>query len=186
MSILEIIAIVFLLVCVYLTSKQNIWSWVAGMISYIAFFLLYLNENLYYQTGLQLVFFFQAIYGWYTWKNGKDGNELPVTSYGMIKIAPLVRAAILMTLLLVLIFVEVPKLPDYLDAVSTGLALLATWFLTQKKIEAWVIWMGVNIILFTLMLHQGLYAIAGLEVILFIISFSAFLSWKKDLKRDYV
>ena len=186
MSILEIIAITFTLLCVYLTSKQNILCWPAGTVSVIAFFLIYIQEELYVNSGLQILFLAQSLYGWYVWNRGKDDNELPVTSYGMVKIAPLVRGAILMPLLLVLIFVEVPTLPDYLDAISTGLALLATWFLIQKKIEAWIIWMAVNSILCGLMLYQGLYMIAGLEVILFIISFNAFLSWKKDLKRDYV
>ena len=46
MSILEIIAITFTLICVYLTSRQNILCWPTGIVSVIAFFLLYLNEEL--------------------------------------------------------------------------------------------------------------------------------------------
>jgi nicotinamide mononucleotide transporter len=186
MSIIEIIAITFTLACVYLTSKQSIWCWPTAIVSVIAFFLIYIQEELYVNSGLQIVFLVQSIYGWYVWHRGKDDHTLPVTLLGLVKVAPLTRGAILIPLLLVLIFVDVPTLPDYLDAVSTGLALLATWFLIHKKLEAWIIWMVVNCMLFTLMMIQGVYVIAGLEVVLFIISLNAFKSWKKSMTTGSV
>ena len=40
MSILEIIAMTFTLICVYLTSKQNIWCWATGIVGVIAFLII--------------------------------------------------------------------------------------------------------------------------------------------------
>lgn len=185
MSALEVVAIIFTLTCVYLTSKQNILCWPFGIVGVIAFFLIFLSEELYFQTGLQVVFLTQSAYGWYMWNKGKGGDNLPVTSLEW-KVVKDTSNVIAISLALVIFLIKNPSNLDFVDAVSSGLSILATWYLVHKKIEAWIVWMIVNILLFGVMLYQGIYLIAGLEVVLFIISLKAFISWKKNLKTDYV
>lgn len=183
MSILEIIAIIFTLICVYLTAKQNIWCWPTGIVSVIAFFALYVSEKIYFQSILQIFFLAQSIYGWYNWNRGKNGEDLPVS-----KKHPLIifRECVFVLVIFTIFGAYVSKYTDatlpYIDSISAGFALLATWYLTKKQIEAWLVWMSVNVLLFIVFLHQELYIVSILEVILFIISLYAYISWRKDLK----
>ena len=185
MSLIEIIAMIFTLVCVYFMGKQNILCWPVGMVGIVACSLIFLREELYFQAGLQALFMIQSVYGWYTWNKGKDGDELPVITQRPDKIMSQVSGVIAISLIVVL-FSGNPTSTNALDAVAAGLSILAMIYLIEKKIETWIVWMGVNTILFGLMLYQGIYVMAVLEVILFIISLNAFISWKKDLKMDYV
>lgn len=185
MGILELIAMTFTLICVYLTSKQNILCWGAGIIGVIAFFLIYLDEKLYFQTALQVIFFIQSIYGWLLWrKNSKDFDVKVITN---IKLFKHLLIIILISLLVGFIMnhLNYGTLP-YLDTLASGLALLGTYYLAKKYLQSWIIWMIVNIMLLSILTYQELYIIAILEVILFIISLNAYITWKKDLKTDYV
>jgi len=183
LSYLEIIAFTFTLICVYLSSKQNIWCWATGIVGVIAFFILFLGEKLYFQTILQVIFFFQSIYGWYKWKKGTDGHELPIKSIGYGKLYIHLGFVTLIMVPLGWVLAENTEgvLP-YLDTLTTGMALLATYYLINKYIEAWLVWMGFNIVLCTLLTYQGLYIVATLEGVLFFISLNAYIQWRKNLK----
>lgn len=72
----------------------------------------------------------------------------------------------------------------YLDTISMGLSILATYYLTNKQIESWLLWMIVNTILFIIAIYQNLFITSILEIILFFISLNAYITWKKNLKMD--
>ncbi len=182
MSILEIIAIIFTLSCVYLTSNKNIWCWPVGIVSIIAFFLLYIREELYIQTVIQVIFLLQSIYGWYIWSKS-DKQEFKISDKDTLRILKdLIGVIFSAGIIGFMLESSAESSMPYLDALSSMLCLLATYYLFNKYIQSWLIWMSVNALLFGMFLYQGLYLLSGLEIILFIISFNAYISWKKDLK----
>jgi nicotinamide mononucleotide transporter len=183
LNYLEIIAFTFTLICVYLTSKQNIWCWATGIVGVIAFFILFLGEKLYFQTILQVIFFFQSVYGWYKWKKGTSGNELPVKKVRYSKLFEHLVGVVMLSVPIwgfLHIFTDTPE--PYLDSLTSLMAILATYYLINKYIEAWLVWMGFNILLCTLLLHQELYIVATLEGVLFFISLNGYIQWRKDIK----
>jgi len=171
MSILEIIAMTFTLICVYLSSKQSIWCWPTGLVGVIAFFL------------LQVIFILQSIYGWYKWSKSNGGKDLPIKKIG-------IRNLLIQVFWVFSISALVGRhLWEYIggnypitDSVTSGLALLATYHIINKNIESWIVWMVFNVMLFALFIKQELYIVATLEGILFFISLNAYISWRKDLK----
>ena len=54
---MEIIAVIFSLICVYLTVKKNIWAWGTGLIGVIAYAFVFYDNQLYADFGLQFIFF---------------------------------------------------------------------------------------------------------------------------------
>lgn len=180
--ILEIVSIIFTLICVYLTSKQNILCWPFGLIGILGFFILFLKQELYFQTSLQILFFIQSLWGWYIWNKNED--TLKVSTLPKIKLITHLIISIFIPIFVVINYMEI-NLTNILDALSTSLSILATLYLIFKKIEAWLIWMFVNLTIMGLMINQGLYFVVFLEIILFIISLNAFILWKKDLKMVY-
>jgi nicotinamide mononucleotide transporter len=186
MGHLEIIALISTLICVWLTAKQNILCWPVGIVGVIAFFVLFFTEKLYFQAILQVIFLFQSIYGWFLWEKSLSEGKFEVKT---LQINTIIRH---ITLILVIsaplgyfMGVYTSSTLPLLDGITTGMALLATYYLSKQYVEGWLVWMGVNILLGGMMLYQGLYIIAILEVILLIISLIAYKSWKKNLRTDF-
>src|SRR5688500_19924158 len=69
-SCLELVAVVFGIVSVYLSSRQNIWSWPTAIVNVSLYTVLFFREGLYSDTGLQVVYLVLSIYGWYQWLYG--------------------------------------------------------------------------------------------------------------------
>ena len=181
MDPLEIIAIVFTVICVLLTIKQNIWCWLTGIVSIIAFSLLYFEGKLYSLLAIQSIFLIQSIYGWWNWGKGVKDKELPVTSVGF-------RILLHLGLTVVACGVFATYLDSYtdssmpiLDSLGAGVSLLANYYLTRKKLEAWPLWMLVNAILAGLFIHQEVYGLALLEFGLLVMSIKGFFEWNKNL-----
>ena len=66
---MEIIAVLFSLISVWLTSKDKIWCWPTGIIGVIAFACLFYTKGEWANVGLQFIFLFQSISAWINWKN---------------------------------------------------------------------------------------------------------------------
>jgi len=180
MNYLEIIAVTAGIISVFLTIKQNINCWLFGLVSCICLTFFYEQIHFYGQMILQLVSIVQCIYGYINW------NKIDNKNVGKIGIKKSLTLIAMCMLLGVLFTIATNTNNDnwlYLDGVGGIIALLATYLLIIKKIEAWWIFMINNITLIVLCIHQHIYAIAFLNVLLFIISISGYKEWKKNLKQ---
>jgi len=70
MTLLEIAAIAFTLVNVWLAIKENMWTWPTGIVSVILYAVVFYQSRLYANAGLQVVYFVMSIHGWYEWLHG--------------------------------------------------------------------------------------------------------------------
>lgn len=183
MGVLELIAVTFTFLCVILSTRENIWCWPTGMIGVIAFFLVFLEQKLYAETTIQVVFLLQSIYGWYNWVRGNDSKELPVTS----KSIHMFGFDILNTLIVAIIlggildnYTDTPQ--PYLDATTACLSLLANWYLVKKYIQTWILWCTVDVLLIIMFLNQNLNVSAILYIALFGFSSYGLILWKRSIK----
>lgn len=184
MSVLEITAVIFTFICVILTTKQNIWCWPTGIVGVIAFFLLYFEQKLYVQGSIQVIFLIQSIFGWYNWTKIKDGDVIHVTKRGKKEFKlDLVILGLGTAALTIIMSAKTDSALPFLDAFSAGLSLLANYYLTKKYLQAWPLWMSVNVLLASIFFYQGLVLAGILEVILLGISINGFIQWRKDLKQ---
>src|ERR1044072_516004 len=77
---LEFVAVVFGIISVLLSVRQNIWSWPTALVNVALFFALFYKSGLYSDMGLQVVYFVLSVYGWYEWLyGGKNRTELRVS-----------------------------------------------------------------------------------------------------------
>src|ERR1051325_9192672 len=80
LNIYEVLAVVFSLVCVLLTIKENIWQWSVGILGVVFYLFVFYQAKLYANMGLQAVFIALQIYGWYEWLyGGKEKSELTIS-----------------------------------------------------------------------------------------------------------
>src|SRR3954469_18436585 len=79
-SCLEAVAVLFGIVSVFLSVRENIWSWPTALVNVSLYFALFYESGLYSDMGLQVVYFTLSIYGWYEWLyGGKDRSALTVS-----------------------------------------------------------------------------------------------------------
>jgi len=181
-SILELIAIIFSFTSVWLSAKQNVFCWVTGMIGTICFFIIFLEQKLYSQTILQVLLFSQSIYGWYFWSKTKEGNGR------VISIKPMMVFLIELSGILILAYVIGFFLKNYtdtqqpfLDATTACIGLLANWYLVKKIIQAWWLWIVIDILIAIIFYNQGLEISAILYLSFLLFSFNGLIRWSKNL-----
>src|SRR5687768_7179480 len=79
-TLLEGTAVFFGLISVYLSTRQNIWSWPTAIVNVSLFVLIFYRTKLYADAGLQVFFLVLSIYGWYEWLyGGKNRTALQVS-----------------------------------------------------------------------------------------------------------
>ena len=179
----EILGVVFGLLCVWLTAKQNIWCWPTGIINNIFFGILLFQSRLYSDFALQVIYAVLSIYGWYEWLyGGKNRTPLPVSRASRKQWVVLALLA-LTSLTLLTVFLDTSTDTDvpFWDALPTILSLAAQYMLTIKLLENWPIWVAVNLIYIPLYIYKGLYLMSALQILFIIISVMGFIAWRKEL-----
>lgn len=177
----EILAVLFSLICVLLTIKENIWQWGFGILGVVFYYVVFYRAKLYANMWLQVLFIVLQIYGWYEWLYGGEGNsELHIS-----------RASSLLLVLLIFISLVGVGVMSYgfkkytnnampvADSAATVLSLIAQWMLAKKYLENWVVWMIVNLIIIFLGLKQKLYLTTGLYVLFLVLAIVGFIEWQR-------
>ena len=184
MSLIEIIASVFGLICVWLTVRENIWCWPTGLVMIVLLFFVYYDQRLYSQMCLQVVYVFLQFYGWYEWKYGGDTGELPVTRMTPKAIALWSSIAITGALGLGT-FMHLKFAADfpYIDATITVFSLIAQYLMARKLLECWLIWITVDVLSVGMYLAIPLYALAGLYTVFLVLATMGWFEWKKSFRK---
>ena len=144
----EVLAVVFGIVSVYLSTREHIWSWPTALVNVGLYFVVFYEAKLYADMGLQVVYFGLSLYGWYEWLyGGANRTELHVSRttrpLGVrLLIIGIVCAAVLGTLLARFTDAALP----YVDSATTSTSLVAQWMMTRKILENWAVWMAVDVV----------------------------------------
>jgi nicotinamide mononucleotide transporter len=181
----EVLAVVFSLVCVLLTIKENIWQWLVGIFGVIFYIVVFYQARLYASMWLQVVFIVLQIYGWYEWLHGgRDKGELKISRSSLTLNGLLVVVAIAGTALMAFGF---KKFTDnaipHVDSAVTVLSLIAQWMLAKKYLENWLVWVVVDLIMIALGISQNLLLTAGLYAIFFLLAILGYWEWRKSYRN---
>lgn len=145
---LEGMAVAFGLVSVYLSTRENIWSWPTAIVNVALYSILFYREKLYADMGLQVIYLLLSFYGWYEWLyGGENRSELHVSRITprMAAILAVVGAVGSVALGTILHRNTDASLP-YLDATLSVFSLIAQWMMTRKLLENWLLWTVLNVV----------------------------------------
>src|SRR5260370_39734619 len=77
---LETAAVLFGIVSVYLSVRENIVSWPTALVNVTLYIFVFQRARLYADMALQVVYIGISLYGWYEWLHGGPGeSRLPVS-----------------------------------------------------------------------------------------------------------
>ena len=179
----EILAVVFGIISVYLSTRENIWSWPTALVNVALYFIVFLEAKLYADMGLQVVYFALSLYGWYEWLyGGENRTELHVSrtsrTLGVrLIVIGVVCAATLGTVLARFTDAALP----YLDSATTSTSLVAQWMMTRKILENWAVWAVVDVVYVGMFIFKKLYLTAGLYSVFFVLAVMGYVQWKRSL-----
>lgn len=180
---LEIVAVAITLVAVFLTTRQVIWCWPLGMISVTLYAAVFFEAKLYADMGLQALYFGLAIYGWWAWLHGGQNHgelEVSLVSNRMRVVLFLLGGISGVVLGQTLSRFTDASLP-FMDSTLTTFSIVAQWMQTRKLLEAWLVWLAVDVFYVGMFVYKGLYATAGLYAVFLLLAVLGFVEWRKSL-----
>jgi nicotinamide mononucleotide transporter len=179
----EVLAVIFGIVSVYLSTRENIWSWPTALVNVALYFVVFFEAKLYADMGLQVVYFALSLYGWYEWLyGGENRTELHVSRttrpLGVrLLIIGVATALLLGTLLARFTDAALP----YVDSATTSTSLVAQWMMTRKILENWAVWVAVDVVYVGMFIFKHLYLTAGLYAVFLVLAVMGYIQWKRSL-----
>lgn len=178
---IEIIAVIFSLISVWLTTRNNILCWPTGIIGIIFYFLIFYQDRNWSNVTLQLVFILQSIIGWVNWKHSTKTNITELSSKNNIN-------SINITFLLIIFFFTVNNIfkgnLSLIDSTTTSLSIMGMVLLSYRKIESWIFWMIADVFYIFMFIESGRYLSSFIYLIFFIMAFFGYRSWKQKIQKS--
>ena len=186
--VLEFIVFVCGIASVIYARKENILVYPTGLIAtvistYLLWIAGYLGDMM-----INLYFSVMSLYGWWNWsRKRKNQDPLPITRTNFKE------KIIGIVLFFITIFVvfgvynffdyEIKK-ENYIDIFASGIFFTGMWYMANKKLENWTLWIIGDIIVVPLYAYRGLGILSLQYVIFTILAISAYIEWKKILNNN--
>lgn len=179
-------AVVFGIISVYLSVRENVWSWPTGIINVSMYVYIFLHAKLYADMGLQVFYIVISFYGWWNWLyGGANHSELHVTrlSRRMAMILPV--AGVLGSLALGWFLHQTTDaaLP-YIDSTLTVASLIAQYLMTKKVLENWIIWVTADVGYIAMYIYKELYPTAFLYAVFLVLASLGYFEWRRSWRRN--
>lgn len=178
--ILEIIATLSRITCVYLQTKEKIQAWPFGILSVSIASYIFFHSKLYSDLLLHVIYIILNFYGWYMWSSkSTDQENAPILNLSAQGKSMAFLAIVLLTLGLGY-FMGTYTDADlfYFDAFTTSGSLVAQFLLAKKYLQNWLIWIVVDMVAIPLYLYKGLYFFAFLFLVYLVICIYGYKQWK--------
>jgi nicotinamide mononucleotide transporter len=187
-STLEWIAAIAGAISVYLSARENIWSWPTAIVNVGLYILVFRRSGLYSDMGLQVVYLVLSIYGWYEWLyGGKNRSELRVSRATAREWTIAVPIALVFWLALARYTSTISGVAlPYLDSGLTTISLVAQWMMTRKILENWVLWIVADIAYVPMYIYKQLPVTGALYALFLVLAVIGLRSWRRSYRTHLV
>lgn len=170
---------------VWLAARNNPWSWPIGVANAALFVVLFLGARLYFDMSLNVFYVLSGLWGWWAWMYGGSGRtQKPITSVGVVEAALVLTAGAVLTGLMWRGGILLDGAAPALDAITTGLSVVAQWFLMRRFIENWYIWIVADIIYIPMYFSRGLNLTAVLYAVFLLMCARGLIEWRAIARRQ--
>nr|WP_294936160.1 nicotinamide riboside transporter PnuC [uncultured Flavobacterium sp.] len=188
--VLEAIVFVFGILSVMYARKENILVYPTGLIATIISSYLLLVAGYLGDMMINLYFSAMSIYGWWNWTRKRQNQDyLPITRTNfkekIIGIALFLGTIIVVFGIYTFFDYEIKK-ENYIDIVASGIFFTGMWYMANKKIENWTLWIIGDIIVTPIYAYRGLGMLALQYLIFTVLAILAYLEWRRILQKQIV
>lgn len=183
-SWLEIVAFVLAIWMVVCNMRVNPLGWPLAIASSLLYFFLFWNSKLYGDASLQIFFALVALWGWWQWLRGTDGQghalsvrRLPAPSRWRLLLLTAAAWPLLGLFLQRHTDTDVP----WWDACPTTFSIAGQWLLGRKFLENWATWLLVNLVSVALFAYKGLWLTVLLYALFAAMSVAGWRAWRQRI-----
>lgn len=178
---LEPVAVVFGLANIGLLVRRSIWNFPFAIAMVSLYAVIFFDQRLYAEAGLQLFFAAVNIYGWWLWQRaGGAEDRVAVRWLGWpARIAWLAFVLVTTFALGTLLERFTDAAMPYPDAAIAAASIAAQFLLSFRRVENWVLWIVIDIGAIALYIVRGLDLTAGLYAAFLVLSVLGLREWMK-------
>lgn len=179
---IEGIAVITGILCVWFNVRQNILTWPTAIVSSAIFAVVFFDARLYTTMLLQGLFIVISIYGWRAWlTGGPEGGTLLVTRIKLKTSLLLSALLVLGTIGFIYILTSFAESNHpILESITTSLSVIASWMAARKLLESWLVWITTDLIYLGLYFVTELYLTLLLYALYLGLATSGYLQWRKS------
>ncbi|MEO9512422.1 MAG: nicotinamide riboside transporter PnuC [Flavobacteriaceae bacterium] len=186
--VLEMVGVVFGLLSVWYSKRENILVFPTGIIGTGIFVYILWVFGLLGDMLINAYYFVMSIIGWYLWTRKVDETHfVPITKTTSKEkkwSAVLFIAAIALVSFVYFVFDKFDTWTAYVDTLTTAIFFVGMWLMAKKKLENWVYWIIGDIITVPLYWYKGLIFSSLLYFLLTLIAIYGYKAWKKSLGKS--
>lgn len=181
MTTFEWIATLLGVVCVVLVVRRSLWNYPFAIGSVSLFGAVFYEAKLYSDALLQIFFVAINLYGWLNWTRASEiEGEVAVTSMTPLEQVGALAGMIGLTLGWgAIMATQTDAAYPYVDAAVAMLSIGAQIMQALRRVEAWIVWIVVDLVAIPLYAAKGLEAATGLYVIYLGLSVWGLIGWHR-------
>jgi len=184
---IEVFGVISGLLFLYFEIKENYLMWPLGLITSALYFVIFFKSKFYADMSLQIYYVAISLYGWYFWTRAGKTDKKEDVPISKLNLKQAIMYLVISTILFVLYANILVKYTDsplpYWDSFTTALSIVATFMLTRKIIEQWLIWVVIDAVSLGLYIYKGLYPTAILFTVYTLLAIVGYLQWKKSYNK---
>lgn len=183
---IELVSVLLSLIVVLMGAKRKMSLWPLSMVAMVLSGYIHFQVELYAKTGLCIIRFFTACYGWYHWRYGGKLKTKPLITHITRKefVGGLLVGAISTYIISKILVAFKQDSFRYIDAFHASFALLASIALARKKIEAWFLFLILDLNYLRVYFYKKLpFFFIKYTVYLFLAVYG-YVAWNKALKNQ--
>jgi nicotinamide mononucleotide transporter len=183
---IELVAAVFGVVSVYLSTRQNIWSWPTAIVNVGLYIVFFYQTRFYAEMGLQAIYLLLSIYGWYHWLYGGEQRTRLRVSRASLRLLVLLAVIDLVIWLPLssILAGRTSAVYPYLDSLLVTTSLVAQWMMTRKIVENWALWIALDMVYVPMWLSRGFYPTAALYAVFLVLAIMGHRDWTRSFKAQ--
>jgi nicotinamide mononucleotide transporter len=163
-----------------LAVRRSRWCWVSGGLSSLILIYLFARGRLPMQSALNAYYVAMSVYGFFSWvRHEKEASSLVTTWPLRAHIAAWIGILALSALSSRWLAAETGAAWPFLDSMTTWTSLFATWLVVRMKLENWLYWIAIDVVLVYLSAAQDLAFVAFMYAAYLFISATGFVTWLK-------
>lgn len=185
--VLEAIAFVFGIASVLYAKKENTLVYPTGLVATIITVYLLFKAEYFGDMMMNFYYSVMSVYGWWNWSRKKNNKILVPISRTTFKEKIIGIVLVVLTMVVTYgvynYFGTEIKTENYIDIFTSGIFFTAMWYMANKKLENWTLWIFADLITVPLYAYRGLGMLSLQYLIFTILAIQGYIAWKKSLDK---
>lgn len=186
-SLLEFVAVLFGIISVLYSRKENILVYPTGLINTTIYIYLSMEGKLFGEASVNVYYTIMSIYGWILWSKKDTQQNITMLHITLSTTKEWVKHIAFFALFYIGLYCSLVFLKNnfaqnalpWADAFASATAYTAMWLMAKKKVESWWWWIATNAASIPLYYVKG-YAFSSIQFIVFLIlAIAGLIEWKK-------